>query len=350
MPLDLYTPAVLDRVITDLRDDPVIGTFLTSRYFAEEAHSTEEAIYFDVLTGKPRLAPFVSPLVEGQIVQSLGYATNSFKPAYIKDKRVFEDGKTVRRLPGQPIAAALDPLAIRLRNIETETADQIAMVKRRMEWMAASALVTGSVTVSGEKYQTSVVNFGRDPALTVALSGTGTGDGNTWAAGGGNPLGNLETWSGLIRSKSGARAGDAIFSQGAWSNFIQNAGVRQLLTAGKFSQSTDIDIGPRAATYGATFKGTVGDFNIFIYADSYVDDSGTSQLYIPDGYVLMLSEQLEGVRYFGGIKDEQAGFQAKDYYQKSWTQPDPAVRFLMLQSAPLVVPYRVNASLSAKVF
>jgi hypothetical protein len=29
--------------------------------------------------------------------------------------------------------------------------------------------------------------------------------------------------------------------------------------------------------------------------------------------------------------------------------PDPAARFMMLQSAPLVVPYRVNASLSAKV-
>ena len=37
------------------------------------------------------------------------------------------------------------------------------------------------------------------------------------------------------------------------------------------------------------------------------------------------------------------------YFSKSWVEEDPAVRYLMLQSAPLVVPYRVNASLCAKV-
>jgi hypothetical protein len=55
------------------------------------------------------------------------------------------------------------------------------------------------------------------------------------------------------------------------------------------------------------------------------------------------------VQHYGAIKDEAAGMQALDYFSKSWTQPDPAVRFLMLQSAPLVVPYRVNATLAAKV-
>ena len=36
-------------------------------------------------------------------------------------------------------------------------------------------------------------------------------------------------------------------------------------------------------------------------------------------------------------------------YVKSWIEPDPSVRFIMLQSAPLLVPYRPNASLKAKV-
>ena len=59
--------------------------------------------------------------------------------------------------------------------------------------------------------------------------------------------------------------------------------------------------------------------------------------------------QIEGVRHYGAIKDEKAGFQALDYFQKSWTVEDPAARILLLQSAPLVVPYRVNACLAAKV-
>jgi hypothetical protein len=343
--MDLYTPAVLNRVIDDLRDDPTVGTFLINRYFGETAQSTEEAVYFDVLTGKPRLAPFVSPLVEGQIVQGLGYTTKSLTPAYIKDKRVMEDGKTIRRRAGQPIAAALDPMARRLQNIETESADQIKMVNRRMEWMAASALLTGTITVTGEKYPTTVVNYGRDSSLTVTLAGTAR-----WNDSAPTPLDDLETWSGLIRTASGATAGDVIMSQGAWSTFRKNADVKALLSADKVSEATNIDLGPTAARYGATYKGTVGSFNLFIYSDSYVADDGSTKLYIPDGYVLVVSEQIEGVRHFGGIKDEQAGFQPLDYFQKSWTQPDPAVRFLMLQSAPLVVPYRINACLAAKVY
>ena len=37
------------------------------------------------------------------------------------------------------------------------------------------------------------------------------------------------------------------------------------------------------------------------------------------------------------------------FFSKSWTEPDPAVRYLLMQSAPLPVPYRINASLGATV-
>jgi len=63
----------------------------------------------------------------------------------------------------------------------------------------------------------------------------------------------------------------------------------------------------------------------------------------------MGSRQIEGYRAFGAIRDEAAGFQAVPYYVKSWLEEDPAVRFIMMQSAPLVVPYRVDASLCATV-
>jgi hypothetical protein len=38
-----------------------------------------------------------------------------------------------------------------------------------------------------------------------------------------------------------------------------------------------------------------------------------------------------------------------EYFTKSWTIPDPSTRILLMQSAPLMVPYRINASFSAKV-
>ncbi|MFC3693412.1 major capsid protein [Chenggangzhangella methanolivorans] len=344
MALDIYTPAVLNRVVDDLKDDPLVGTHLVNRYFSEVSQSLQEEVYFDVLTEKPRLAPFCSPLVEGQIVRSQGYATKSFRPAYIKDKRVLEDGKAVRRRPGQAIAGPLDPMQTRLLQIAANSEDQIRMINRRLEWMASTVLRTGQVTISGEKYPTTVVDFGRDPSLTVTLSG-----GALWSDPGADPLEDLEDWSSLIRGVSGARAAEVHMADNVWRAFRKNEGVKELLQDNRYSPGSALELGAQSAKLGATYKGTIGDFQIWIYADSYVDDAGVTRKYLPDDYLLLVSPDLEGVRHFGVIKDEECGFQVRDYFQKSWTQPDPAVRYMLMQSAPIVVPYRINATLSAKV-
>lgn len=344
MAVDLYSPAVLNRVVQDLKGG--VQSFLLDTFFPEISVSTQEEIFFDVLTGKPRLAPFVSPLVEGQIVQSLGYSTKSFKPAYIKDKRVLEDGKAFRRQAGAPIAGAVDQMEARRLTVAQETLDQIQMLTRRQEWMAAQVLLTGSVTITGEKYPTTVVNFVRDASLTVTLTGT-----DLWDDAAAVPLQDLEEFADLIRAASGANAVDVVMAGNVWKAFRGNDDVKELMdkSAG-LSGRTNLDIGPDSTRAGATYKGTVGDFRIWVYADSYVDETGTTQKYVPDDYLVMAAaDQVEGVRHYGAIRDEAAGFQALDYFQKSWTEPDPAARFLLLQSAPLVVPYRINATLAAKV-
>ena len=63
----------------------------------------------------------------------------------------------------------------------------------------------------------------------------------------------------------------------------------------------------------------------------------------------MASPALEGVQAYGAIRDEEIGLQPVPYYVKSWIQEDPSVRYVMLQSAPIMVPFRPNASLAAKV-
>ncbi len=62
------------------------------------------------------------------------------------------------------MAHCLPAVARALRN-------QLENLTRREEVMAAEALIKGTVTVSGEDYPTKVVDFKRDPALTLALTG-----------------------------------------------------------------------------------------------------------------------------------------------------------------------------------
>jgi hypothetical protein len=63
----------------------------------------------------------------------------------------------------------------------------------------------------------------------------------------------------------------------------------------------------------------------------------------------MSGPDLQGVQAFGAIRDERAGFRATRLFVKSWLEEDPPVRYVMGQSAPLLVPERVNASLALKV-
>ena len=119
------------------------------------------------------MSPFVSPLVEGKLVEQRRVQTNQFKPAYIKDKRAPDLRKPVRRAIGEQIGGTLTGAEREAANVELEMTDQLDMLDRRLEWMAAQALINGTVTITGEGFPTVVVDYGRDATLTVAKTSTG---------------------------------------------------------------------------------------------------------------------------------------------------------------------------------
>ena len=60
-------------------------------------------------------------------------------------------------------------------------------------------------------------------------------------------------------------------------------------------------------------------------------------------------EDLMGTRAFGQIMDPAFNYAALPYAPKTWVEQDPAQQLLLMQSAPIVIPSRVNASFSANV-
>jgi hypothetical protein len=180
--------------------------WLLDRFFPNIETSNDEYVAIDVDVGLRRMAPFCSPLVEGKLVESRRYQTDKFKPAYIKDKRAPDLRKPIRRQIGERIGGEYTAAEREMLNIQFEMSDQIDVLNRRLEWMGASALSTGTVTIKGEGFPTTVVDFGRDPALTVALSGS-----DKWptslAAGATNtqPSDDIEIWQTLVLQKSGRR-------------------------------------------------------------------------------------------------------------------------------------------------
>lgn len=57
-----------------------------------------------------------------------------------------------------------------------------------------------------------------------------------------------------------------------------------------------------------------------------------------------------GYRCFGAIIDPYAQYQSLEIFPRGWMeQGDPAVEYMLWQSAPLMVPINPNATLKATV-
>ena len=342
--IDIFSTHVLNRTVEHMERP---ASFLLDSFFGSVQTEDSEEIHFDIDKSKPRLAPFVSPMVAGKVVANEGFETKSFKPAYVKDKRRFDPNAPLKRVIGETIGGSMSPMARREAALNRALNNQLENLTRREEVMASEALRTGKVTITGDDYPTVVVDFQRDPALSLALTG-----GTRWGETGINVLDDLEDWAATVQTKSGAAARTVVMDPLAWRVFKNNDKVEKLLDIRRGTGNT-INVDPMLRGQGndkARYVGSIGDFDFYVYNDVYVDDDGITRQLLPEYTVIMGSRsQLEGTRCYGVIQDEKANYRASRYFTKSWLEEDPAVRWLLMQSAPLVVPYRPNACFCATV-
>lgn len=334
--VDVHSTQVLNRVVDEMPDRT---TFLVDTFFPQVEVSDAETILFDTTNGRKLIAPFVSPLHEGRIVADYGYETDSFQPAYVKDKRFFDPKKGSRRLPGEKIGGELTPMARINRSIKWHLKEQLDMLSGRMEVMAGEILRTGQSTISGERYPTRVLNFKRRAENTVVKSG-----GARWGESGVSPWNDVEAESQELSDATGYQPTDVIFGKLAWPLFapsVPDKAIDRTLANGGL---TEILMGyvlqPRD---GVVYRGRSGYLRFWTYTGTYTDpEDGQTKKTLGDYDVIIGGASIDGVRHFGAIQDFAAGLQARQYFVKSKEHFDPSRLEYLMQSAPLLVPYRRN--------
>lgn len=345
----IYTTIELIQVVPNLK---TAQTFLLDNFFTGYIEPETEEVAIDIDVGKRRMSPFVSPLHEGKLVEQRRIQTNTFRPAYIKDKRAPDLRKPVRRMIGERIGGAMDPEERQMANLNFEMEDQVDMVKRRCEWMAASALSTGTVLIQGDGFPDTLIDFGRDPALTVVLTGSAEwGVSGNFTPEGKDPVPPkcIEAWQRTILKKSGAKVTDIIFTTTPWELFLNSDLPMGAIYYPKLGEGGN-QINPGAEIEkGVIFKGYWGQYRLWVYNDWFVDQNDVEWPMLTDGTVIMTGPELMGTRAFGLIMDPRFNYKAMPYAPKTWIVEDPAQQLLMMQSAPLVIPSRVNAGLAATV-
>ncbi len=350
LPSLAFSTATLIAVVPTLKRP---SSFLLDRFFPGVQMSDSEYIAIDIQIGKRRMSPFVSPLVEGQLVESLGRDIRLFKPPYVKDKRAPDLRRPVMRQIGERIGGGqLKGAEREAANLNAEMTDQLEMLTRRQEWMAAQALQYGKVVVSGEGFPTSLVDFQRDDSLTVVLTGN-----NKWGVktnfdeDGRDPIPEktIDQAATRMLRLSGAQPTDLVFTPASWDAFKNGKNIHNVIV---FPKQNDAGNTVNPATQiapGAVKKGTWGQFTLWLYNEWFVDEDNVERPMLEDGVVLMAGADVEGVRAYGQIIDPQHSYEAMEFAPKTWLREDPAQRMLMMQCSPLPFPGRPNASLAMTV-
>ena len=327
-------------------------SFFLATFFNRQINFQTDTIEFDLVYGDDRyLAPFVVPNVQGRGHKLSGYEHRSFKPAYIKQKDHVDPNMVIERQPGEALGTGSLSLEQRHDIVVTELLRQQRLrINNRWEWMAAKAIIDGKVTIKGEDYPETLVDFRRHSSLTYILAGAAK-----WSDASADPLANLKAARINANNRSGARITKHLFGGEAWDKFTARVNLKDLLdTRYKDSQS---EIKTMTDGYeGIEYIGTVrslmdgGRIEIWVHTGKYKDEDGVEQFMLDQNTVVGFSETaVQGVRCYGAIKDHKAGFRAVDIFPKVWEENDPPVEYMMSQSAPLMVPKMPDATFSIKV-
>jgi len=298
-------------------------------------------IAFDVWDDDFKLAPLVSPYVPGQVSQQSGGELRRFVPPYLKPKDVVDPSRVLERRPGEGFSAPLSPAqradAIRMDLMDTHR----KKIRRREEWMLAQILLTGQVVLSGPKYPESLIDFRRDPNLTIDISGGAAAWGETTA----KPGEDFEDWFGMLE----APATHILFGPGAFRAALKSEEFKDLASTRRGSETT-FEMAP--AAIDASYRGRFGETGpeLWEYKGWYKDAEGVKQYFIPYGHVVIISAAgAQGIRSYGAILDANAQYQEAEMWPKNFTTDDPGIEYILTQSGPLPLLRRIDATMCIKV-
>lgn len=346
---NVFTTSQMLGVFYDPEGDKVPNYWLDLCFPSEIVFDTEY-VDFTRITRQRKLAPLVVPTEQGSPIWSAAETRTQVKPAYVKPKDAISATRVIKKIAGfgeMNYRTQMTPAA-RYRALVADILLQHKQsIERRWEWLASEAVQFGQVTLSGEKYPTTVVAFGRDAGHSLNLTG-----GARWGQVGVDILGSIENWKKTMRNaKFGGPSNRLTVGTEAWDIMRSDAEVREQLKTdykpGTFNN--DMNLGVLEGLEVEWVGRIAGTTDIYVYSDYYETEDGTITPFMDQRDVVLTGPGLGGVRCFGAIQDIDANLQALRMFPKMWKENDPSASFILTQSAPLMVPVNPNASFRARV-
>lgn len=352
MTLDIFTPRRLVLVQQE-ESQTVRASNWLNMFYPNTFYSEQEQIMFSKIDASREIAPFMLPNLPGKpIYRRDGERIEMFTPAYTKPKDSVVPGMGMKRTGPELVGRTMQmtPEARINAAVADITFKHVDGITRLWEYMGARSVIDGTFTVNYQDNPAASVtlDFGRDAGHTITK-----GSGARWGDVGVNAWADLETWINTVAAADyGAAPTDVMFGAQAWAAFIADANVQKQLDRDvKGVESTMIDQGliVRDKMRPWTLMGMAGTVRLWLVSGiGNTFKSGGQQVDIlKKNEVFVCSAAVDGFRAFGAIRDLDS-LQAVEIFPKTWVDQDPSVRWLMHQSAPLMIPVNLNATLVAR--
>lgn len=351
-PYELWETNTFLGVWRDIEEDPMYWL----DWFPNEIRSTDEYIDFEKMPVLNRkLAPFVMPIGRGKSIYDDQTTHTRFKPAYSKLEDQIDPLMPLTRRAG------IDPTASQMP-VELDPMDRIELIRaaisaahyngmRRLHnYMAAMALRDGRITLRGEDYPVTVVDFRRDASHTETL-----GVGETYGAAGVSIVDHFQSVvDRMTQASFGGVPTRATMRGNVWSVIRKDEEFMEHMDTTKRGNSITFERGlvPGTKTFKVgemTIGGNSGtSIELWVDNSTYLDPHTEVETpYLAPGQILFTSspDDVKGYQCFGRIIDRDAGYEALPIFPKNWMSVgDVSVEYITHKSAPLMVPINPNAT------
>lgn len=332
MPIDksIFDPQTVIEVVNNT---PRPKTFLREMLLGgRERTFPTESISIDLVKGKRRMAPFVSPYVGGKLVEREGFSTQDYTPPLIVPRDIITPERLKKRQAGESVVSGKSP-ADRIAQEIAEVYDSFDQyITRREEWMIAQLIFTGAIHMVGDGVDQ---NFDVGFTNSEDLSGD-----DLWDAGTSDPMADLKRWKQEIIQKTGITPDVAIMGSDVADVFLSNATVlAQLDTEINIKLGT---INPREVPNGAQYLGTLNrvGLDLYCYDEYYVDDTTSLTMpMIPAGAIVIAptAARNTGARMLYGAFTEMKTRQTYESPRipREWVDESANAQFIEIVSRPL---------------
>ena len=329
------------------REVPAVSNYFRNLFTSSVVVSDNEYIDFEKIRGNRKLAPLVVPVNQGRPIYSEASSVTRLKPAYVKPKDAVSPARVIKRRPGEilPAPNSLSPAARYNALVGDILRDHRESIDRRIEWLAARAIIDGKVTLESPDYPTVVVDFGRAADQTITL-----GSGQYWSDVDHDIMGDVQTWiDKVFAAPFGGPVNRLTVGSSVIGPMMKNKSVLAQLDTKVRGTNANLNTGLRAGDY-SQFVGMLGpNIELWVNSDFYEKPDGTTEKFLDAKKVLLSGPNVMGVEAYGAILDLDANLQPLQVFPKMWKQQDPSALFILTQSAPLFVPVNPNNTLTAQV-